>query len=86
MRINVEDSSLIPLSKDIYAFKHFNYLKSTIHEHDCIEIDFVIEGKAQLLFEKKKKYNYYLDMSALFPHWQDTMSKLKKIRLLLIFL
>ena len=27
MRINVEDSSLIPLSKDIYAFKHFNYLK-----------------------------------------------------------
>ena len=50
MRINVEDSSLIPLSKDIYAFKHLNHLKSTIHEHDCIEIDFVIEGKAQLFF------------------------------------
>lgn len=54
MRINVEDSSLIPLSKDIYAFKHLNHLKSTIHEHDCIEIDFVIEGKAQLFFEKKQ--------------------------------
>ena len=62
MHINVEDSSLIPLSKDIYAFKHLNHLKSTIHKHDCIEIDFVIDGRAELLFEKNK-YTYYLGMS-----------------------
>lgn len=54
MRINIEDSSLIPLSKDIFAFKHLNHLKNSMHMHDCIEIDFVVKGKALLLFEKKQ--------------------------------
>lgn len=54
MHINIEDSSLIPLSKDIYAFKHLNNLKNNIHIHDCIEIDFVVDGNALLFFEKKQ--------------------------------
>lgn len=53
MKINLEDSSLIPLSKEIFAFKHLNRLKSDIHIHNCVEVDFVIKGNATLLFEKE---------------------------------
>lgn len=54
MKMNFEDSALIPLSKDIYAFKHLNHLKNDVHTHQCIEIDFIVEGNALLLFEDKQ--------------------------------
>ena len=49
-----EDSSLIPPDKDVYAIKHLNLIKNEIHDHDCIEIDYIVKGQAHLTFENSQ--------------------------------
>ncbi|WP_161841555.1 AraC family transcriptional regulator [Candidatus Enterococcus huntleyi] len=49
-----EDSSLIPSNKNIFAIKQLNQIKIELHDHDCIEIDYIVKGQATLIFENKQ--------------------------------
>jgi len=50
---SINESDILPNDRDVFVYKHLNYIDDITHSHDYFEICYVYKGTCRLKFEKE---------------------------------
>lgn len=52
---NIKELDILPDDRDVFIYKHLNYIDDIVHSHDYFELYYLYKGSCSLKFEKEQR-------------------------------